>query len=369
MRNSLSRFRESLESGGRLERIVECIKSNCIDLFQANEVPEIRIVSCGNMRDGVLARMRITIDDKIQDICVKEYRPSDTARENVRQRLQREYNALRVLTQMGSRVGGVRVVKPIGCLYDLNLLVTEEIPGEALHAILKRRGRLLPGRANLSKLQRYCRLSGQWLSAFQEVSRSIETTPYDVRAALDEMRRVVDEESNDLLLTRSMANRVLDWLEKCARELPDECEVSGMHSDFVPSNLIVADDKVVVLDFECFRSGPVYRDAITFLHALDNYLVNPLFSRETIRLLQEEFLSGYKARIKNEDVSLVRMLEVRETLGQINNWSEFGRNKVWGRWSRRRAQGRLTSRLTELLLERGQGEAGHRICGVLWRVV
>lgn len=352
----------------KLDSIIHRIKTDYGRLFNESTLPTIRILFSKKMSETVLTKLEISVEENKRNIFVKEYRPSTRFKGQVIQRLKREYNTLKDLNEKWKDETHIPVVKPIGCYQDLTVLLTEEVKGDPLHQRIKRGASWFPIGQEISKLKEYCFQTGHWLSSLQEVSRTIEMVPYDKGKTIEEVCELVKVEENESFLPRSLCKRILQFLDKSRPNITDRIPVTGMHSDFIPSNILASKANIVMLDFECFRSGPIYRDVITFIQALDNYLINPFIDKKIIGSLKDEFLRGYGNPIRREDLPLVRILEIRETLGQLPDWvTRKGLDLIRG-WASWRGRRHLERRLNRLLQNTGPVGGEYWICDVAWKV-
>ncbi len=242
---------------------------------------------------------------------------------------------------------GYGVVRPLK-LYDrYTALVTEEAKGCALDVVMKRYGRgIFPSAGKLSDHYRRC---GRWLRKFQSLPVPPFCTSYEAEEAAEFVKGQVKRCRDGGLLNRSLLGRISSFVDEVRRgtDLSGQVLVP-MHSDFIPSNIIVREGGISVLDFGVCWSGPACRDVATFLNALDGAMVNPLFRPALIETLKKEFLRGYGWDEAEHSGALFTIFDLREILGRILQLSK----RIDGFRSRlmyRRMQMRTEKRLSAIV--------------------
>lgn len=350
-----------------LETITGRLMQTSAELFRLENDSVIQAVFTKNRPDSVVIKLCISDKNGKHFFFVKTYKVRDLDKEVLREKLIKEFNVLNLFNEHQNKHTLCSVIKPIACYPDLLTIITEEQKGETLNSIIRRYAILFPSVKTLSQLEKYSRLCGEWLNTFQIISQDVQTVPFDLDKTLKEICAKLEICIEKQFIGNDLGLRIKKFMDKMiSQSKPDSMDISGMHSDFIPSNILIDDDRLVVLDFSDFRSGPVYRDPVTFLHALDNYLWNPFFIPKTIIKLKEQFLIGYGKCIKKYDIPMARILEVRETLGEMVNLSSTIRKCWFSSAAYKRANSRLTNRLIDIT--RNTEQDSYRICGINWDI-
>ena len=175
-----------------------------------------------------------------------------------------EFERTQLAARGATRAAGV--VTPIACLPDHFALVTEEAPGVPLDRLLKRLW-LARTPATLARIRTTLGRLGQWVEAFQAAVPTKTTVARDRREYLDvRLRRLVaaggrafDEVDRAAILSR---------FDRLAGAVPAaELELTAIHGDFCPSNVLVREDGVTVLDLAMTADGCRYHDlAHLYMH-------------------------------------------------------------------------------------------------------
>ncbi|WP_337286648.1 phosphotransferase [Candidatus Methylomirabilis sp.] len=184
-------------------------------------------------------------------------------------------------------------MKPIALFPEDMAVVTEEVEGDNLHDLIKRKAGLWHASSEVEALKAHCRASGVWLRHFQEF------TAQQRRAALP-AGRILERLRTDLDVCVAMGlpeSVSLESLRGCEEQLRSveglDVPVVGEHPDFQPDNILLSPAGVTVLDFTNFRYGSAYNDIARFLASLECLQKNPLYRPGTIRTLKAAFLQGY----------------------------------------------------------------------------
>lgn len=298
--------------------------------YDLEDDPIVRHIFTKDRPDSIVTKICVkTRENKEHNLYLKTYKNQDLDSQALRLKLLKEFNILKSFSEDQKLQSSCRVIKPFSCYPELLTIVTEEHGGVTLSSLIGQHTVFHSDQKTQKMLGYYCRLSGEWLSRFQAISKNIQAPPFILDETIKDIYSKLDRCADRRSLHQDIYGKLLQYMNKTILQLkPDSICLSGMHSDYIPSNILVDKDQITVLDFSDFRSGPVCRDPITFLLSLDNYLWNPLFRSKTIRRLQEQFLEGYGTCFKKEDVLLIKILEIRETLGELINLA-CGETKGW----------------------------------------
>jgi len=255
------------------KEVIDRIKRNPREILGLESEPVIEEVFTRHMPTSRITKVCIRIGGEKRNYILKYYTSPDV--ETSIAKMLREYGILEVLSVETKDFAKCKVVRPVACFEDLQTIITEEFNGETLSRILKR-GTTMLSKSSVPRMEGYSQLCGKWLSNFQSVSQHLPGRPYYQVETISNIHSQLQIAMERRLMKEDIVLAVRKHIDKLAALTGDDIPITGMHSDFIPSNVIVGNGEIAVLDFAEFRKGPTYRDAITFLHALDNYLWNPI---------------------------------------------------------------------------------------------
>jgi aminoglycoside phosphotransferase (APT) family kinase protein len=216
----------------------------------------------------------------------------DGSVEAMRRRVAHEFATMTAIHERMSARPGFGAVRPVACYVEQLCVVTERAEGDTLLELMHRRARWFPSPATRRQLAFQLEAVGQWLKAFQSADTDdrrvspVELVEYvDVR-----LKRLVSH----LVVTASMRQGILEHLRGLAAEVPaaDLREVT-LHGDLAPANVLVAGERVVVLDFAMVSRGSYLHDISRLHMQLGILQAKPSFRPFVIRDLQAALLRGF----------------------------------------------------------------------------
>lgn len=274
-------------------------------------------------------RGRGEIQGRPRDLVVKvlrSLRPEDEAACPRRERVGREFEALRTLHRALAPWPDLSVPEPVACLPEHLALVLEARRGETLSSLILRRARSFSRRSDWEDITRGFRAAGNWLARVQDLSRERRDclNPDDL-AAYNEVR--LRRLAAMGCLSRALAARVREETERLCRAIREghERAVTLAHGDFCPGNILLDGGTVVVLDFTMVGRGSVLEDLTYCYEHIERFLSRsvdrPLFRRPVIRRLQNALLEGYRPGM---DIAspLFRLNQMRHHLNYLVNLHE-----------------------------------------------
>lgn len=295
-----------------------------------------------------LARVRIHHSGGVVPAYVKLLRlKNDSAShlDAVRRRIINEFDAATVVHRGLADGSGLTTVWPLGCLPEYLACVTAEARGEPLLDVLQREAAWHPSRECLDALLSVHANTGAWLRRFQALKPSTGTVCRDAITGYIDVRlkRLVrDPKASFSEVDRA---RVLRYCEAKCRQVPDEdlTEV-WTHADFGPSNVLVDEGRIVVLDFAMAHPGTVLSDVARMYTQIEWLAAKPKFLTGTIRALQQSLLAGFDPRLTvDRPLFEVMVLQHRinhflgivernaSVLSKIYNWHLARRDRAWVR--------------------------------------
>jgi Ser/Thr protein kinase RdoA (MazF antagonist) len=190
------------------------------------------------------------------------------------------------------------VVRPVACFPEWLSLVTEECAGQSVAALFQN-AKVYSPRRGAEQLSAVCLRAGNWLRLFQDWTAqsegmvNLEEIVEYVRVRLDVLALHAESEFDSR--RREQIARLVATLLSQVR--PNELKMVGRHNDYAPNNMLVANNRLTVLDFGGFNYGPIYRDICKFWFKLEELQIGFLVSARTVSMAQQAFWSGYGTRV------------------------------------------------------------------------
>jgi hypothetical protein len=186
---------------------------------------------------------------------------------------------------------GLGVVRPVSCYPQHLAIVTEETPGATLLARLERDAAGFPSEETLGRLDVILSRTGQWLRAFQSMPMQPGATSEGLADYIDvRLRRLVNLPAAKV--TADDRSAILEHVNRLDASVRNDCRVA-VHADFAPGNVLVAGDRVVVLDFAMAATGDPLLDIARLYMQVDLLRLKPQFRARTIRRALSNLLRGY----------------------------------------------------------------------------
>lgn len=214
--------------------------------------------------------------------------------QTLRERLRRDFETSRRLSMAMEHDPSLSVVRPIACFDEHLAIVTEEVPGTNMLALLERDATRLSSDSAVAAVERQCENVGRWVRLFQRIEGGTAAISFD------SLREYIDVRLRKLVgLSRAQFDeddraRVLAYLDRRGAEVgPSDLVEVAVHADLAPANVIAAGDRVVVLDFTMTRRGARYLDVARFYAQLDLLTAKPLFPARIVGALQAALLRGF----------------------------------------------------------------------------
>jgi len=229
---------------------------------------------------------------------VKILKPAADTPENIasmREEVRNDFEVTgRVYAGLTDR-DGLSAVRPIACFPEDLAIVTEQLGGSTLAAVLRTRAAGRPRARTIEELHRVVDRVGSWLRAFQAIA------PIDQRVSLEIWRSYLDvrlaklDGNGPTRLTSDEQRLLQRYFDGQAREVSDaQLGAVWIHADLCPENVVVLSDRVAVLDFTTVKSGPIYHDIAHLYMQIDLLRAKPWFNRRIVRSLQQRLLDAFE---------------------------------------------------------------------------
>lgn len=306
----------------QITTVIDRIHEQHETLFNTKVAPEITCNFITKRPYSLIAKLNISSAEWNRNLYAKI-----PLTEHTIENIQKEYYALQFFFEKFQNQKKYGVIKPLTYYKNPPALVTEEATGSTLSAIFSSKVRIFASKKNSHSLFYLCKEIGKCLSHFQSIwpipEEIVENTPYHHEDTVSFIHNQLSQCLEKGLLNEERANSIRHFVNKEAISASgSEIKITGMHSDFILSNLLTDGSKVYILDFGGFKLGPSCRDVANFLYSLDILQVNPLVRPCVINNLKKGFMEGYGWSEKVENLPLFYLFQIREILGGLLEFSE-----------------------------------------------
>jgi hypothetical protein len=183
-------------------------------------------------------------------------------------------------------------------------LVTDEAPGVALDTLIESGARWPTTRYRLAALEKTLANVGRWLRIFQESlspEEPVEIDPGVIRTYLD-ARLVKLTTLARASFGQAERSAVLARFDRYMADLPpSELRRVAAHGDMTPSNVLVAGDRITVLDFAKADHDGRYLDVARLYTQLEFFTAKPQYRKKVLARLQQALLLGYDATLSADN--------------------------------------------------------------------
>ncbi len=305
--------------GTSLEDVVDRLRDEGPRVFGHRDVKFTSIQTTESEASRVL-KVAVAGVKGVDAVFVKVFklRPGDRL-DDVRARVVRDFDVTSRLHRSMSTVPHRGVARPLVCFPDQLAIVTEAASGETLLDVLERRAPWWPTPRVRRSLGEVLEAVGGWLRAFQDVDVRGE------RFSLEQMREYIDVRLCRLLATRppfldgQARERILRYFDRTAA-LVDPADLREVltHGDFAPSNVLVTEGRITVIDFAMVTPGGRFMDVARLYTQLEFLMAKPQFRPVVIRELQRRLLAGFDPTL-DADRPLFKLFLLQHLLCHISN--------------------------------------------------
>ena len=302
-----------------LEDVVDRLRDEGPRLFGARDV---RLTPIRTTESEASRVMKVGVAGAVgvDAVFVKVFkrRPGDRVAD-LRARVQRDFDVTSRVHASLSEFPDCSVARPLACFPDQLAIVTEEAHGTTLIELLERHAAWWPSARVVGSLGDALEAVGRWLRAFQHV---------EARTAifsLQEMRGYIDVRLQRLLITRppmiveQTRAKVLAYFDRTAAMVDrDDLREVLTHGDFAPSNVLVVDGRITVIDFAMVTPGGLFMDVARLYTQLEFLLAKPSFRPGVVRELQRRLLAGFDPALDAER-PLFRLFLLQHLLCHMSN--------------------------------------------------
>jgi aminoglycoside phosphotransferase (APT) family kinase protein len=285
-------------------------------------------------RDSLIAQLVVANGRVPHEIILKIHKSRPGESLPAAERAQKEFDLLYALRRMS--VKGSSVPRPLYLDAEGACLLMDSCRGVSLDTLI-RTARLTRDVSRKRDLSSAVRRTGAWLRSFQESTARNGDPALALERLVDTAADHLDRCRGDLL-PASAAKAVRSQLDALkVRLAPASLRLAGMHRDFWPGNVFVADEVVEVIDFEGAGEGLPYEDVAYFVVQLEQFFPGPILQRQ-FKPLGAAFLQGYLHADDGFDWTAYELCRIASAL-QILSSTPHHAGSLPERWRRRMLRG------------------------------
>ena len=266
------------------------------DLAKVTAGPPARVLPVAYEERPFSSVLRVRAIEPAGDACyfVKIYKSTQDPGniEKIRARVSQDFVTTQRLARAMTTDPRLRVVDVIACYPDHLAIVTRQAVGDTLRAYLDRHASWFPGAGTRARLMAALSTVGEWIRAFQRldpaggVIEECELREYvDVR-----LKRLVQRG----IYSGTRREAILAYLAGLGATMShgDLARVL-VHADMAPGNILIATDRVTVLDLAMVQRGAPLHDITRLYLQLDVLRAKPQFRPRVVAAIQRALLHGY----------------------------------------------------------------------------
>ncbi len=274
-----------------LDQIVDYIRnSGCSNFPGHSEVNAVRVVGHTPKTNHNIHEIVVEFSHGWQRINAKIYR-GKTAGLAPHELAKKEAQNLQFAHEAAERNGLRGIPRPIGDFAGLGAVVSTKVNGLPLQSIIMKVA-LLPDPGNHPLMEMAARQAGEWLQEFHQATATA-ADPFDGDTAFAEMTNLCARAQKDGLPTES-TTAILGRAESVFTSQKRPLAASAVLQDFVPLNLLVAEEGVGFCEFASLRQrGHSLYDVAVFLASIEALEKYPFCNRTMTAMLQDAFVQAY----------------------------------------------------------------------------
>lgn len=189
-------------------------------------------------------------------------------------------------------------------LLEKNAIICEKLAGVPLSVLMKRHGHRLATSMQRQGLAGAGKEVGRWLRWFRHATQK-PLTMFRAGKYLSHLREHLDR-CLVVGLPRRISEEIWDLASRDAARMDGRlCAAAARHGDFVPQNMLVAQNRVALVDFENFAdSDLIYEDLGAFIAYLTLLSRCPVYSPGMLLLMSQAFLQAYGEDVNTDMLRL-----------------------------------------------------------------
>jgi hypothetical protein len=261
-----------------------------------------------------ICRIKLNYNETTKKVVLKKY----LKRSNLNQVIAKpgsgegEFNILKSLHSKLAQGKCLKVVTPIAYLSEEDLLITEEFEGTKFNEIIISQLRWFAIPSKRREIESYFFKSGQWLKWFQGETLKEDHIDFAPDKFIEDLSEIFKE------LTRlgchiSSEENIMNCVDKTVKRIgKSKMRLTGNHDDFSPTNILIGNGELAIMDFTRFSYDSNYEDLALFLVVVEGYKSTVGILSHKLKIMQRVFLEGYgKSDISQQ---LLRLYLLKNTL-------------------------------------------------------
>jgi hypothetical protein len=303
-----------------------------------------------------------------ESVClvVKMFKPKKICVDTItalKEKVRNDFEVTQRFFESFKEYAGYSTAEPVICFPEMLAVVMKESQGMNLRDLIAKKARLYPSKATMNTLVEQSHRCGEWLRLFQTLTKKSIQAKLSLPNLIKDIDHRLKRLEHGKRINTDWRARILRYLENEAAVVQEsDLALCGVHADFSPSNVLVNDHEVIVLDFTMYRIGSVYHDLSYFHRYFENFLHKPIFRSGTIAALQDSFLKGY-GKMVNPASPIFRIFKMRHVICHFVGIAESKTIAPHARWFARRVTRRYQEWLADVTRETVRKEPvllGHR---------
>ena len=217
----------------------------------------------------------------------------------VSEQAEQQFAALRSLWPQFSAQKLWRIPRPLDYLAQDSALVMEEAQGVPL---IKKMPRLLWFGRQLQVVVADCQRAGAWLRFYHDIGLADSPAPLNAEGrwpGLDGTLQDLDQAGFQATLSPLLKTELLPRVERVVTE---PRPISHVHGDFSADNVMIDNDRVIVIDIAAELRNVIDLDVAAFLNSLAMLRLTRPVPAAALERMREAFLHGYFGADKRSPV-------------------------------------------------------------------
>jgi Phosphotransferase enzyme family len=207
--------------------------------------------------------------------------------------ISRECRALQLLENVLEPPIRDSVPSALLLLPKTHSIVLTKLAGISMGSLLRQRANRITGVFGRNNACNLARRVGEWLRSFHDSTKGpgIEADTSDSLSEFDERLRLCLDRGLDPGIAGPISAQVFASSKEInGKVLP----AAARHGDFIPQNILVANDRIALVDFEAFRRHAIiYEDVAQFSAYLLLMSQSALYDARTAKAMLSTFLKAY----------------------------------------------------------------------------
>ncbi len=289
-----------------LNFVLKELQENYKKYFDFHEKPKIIPVKYLERTNSYVWKCDINCNDSKRGIYIKVYKKKRFTDEKILHFCNTEFKTLKSLYEAFKGYSTYSVVKPLAFFPEHLVVISEETGGELLSNYIKKDAHFLSGKQKFKRLKEYCFFSGEWLRIFHMLTSRNQKKISE----LDMLSYIIEDSPSweKLGISPIVKNQIILYFEQKLSILGEEfVPMSVQHGDFMPFNILISPNKIVVFDFPYSKNDTVYYDVGRFCSTLLSYPKNPFYTFNSMKKLMYSFIDGYKNHEKTFSCEILKL--------------------------------------------------------------